>query len=145
MALFLLNVHILSEVAMEELAKGLTGQVARTVTVDDTAARWGSGLVPVLGTRSLVALMENAAVQALEGHLPPGRTSVGGRMDVHHLAPTPVGMVVRACAELSEVDGRRLRFDVRAWDEVEQIGRATHERFVVDQSAFVAKAQAKAG
>jgi predicted thioesterase len=143
-ALFFHNVNASGEVALEKLRAGLTAQVERTVDHDDTAERWGSGLVPVLGTPSLVALMENAAVRALEGHLPPGRTSVGGRMDVHHLSPTPVGMRVRACAELSQVDGRRLVFEVQAWDEVEQIGRATHERFVVDKAAFVAKARAKA-
>jgi predicted thioesterase len=64
-------------------------------------------------------------------------------MDIHHLAPTPVGMEVRARAELSQVDGRRLVFDVEAWDEVEKIGRATHERFIVDEAAFIAKAKAK--
>jgi predicted thioesterase len=129
---------------MEALAPGLTGTVEMTVTEDDTAERWGSGLVPVFGTPGLVGLMENAAVEALRGHLPAGQTSVGGRMDVQHLAPTPVGMQVRARAELLQVDGRRLVFDVEAWDEAEQIGKATHERFIVDQAAFVAKAEAKA-
>ena len=130
---------------MKATASGLTGAVETTVTENDTAERWGSGQVPVFGTPALVGLMENAAVEALGGHLPAGQTSVGGRIDLRHLAPTPVGMQVRARAELSQVDGRRLVFDVEAWDEVEQIGMATHERFVVDPSAFVAKAQSKAG
>ena len=129
---------------MAELTAGLTGDVEMTVTEDDTAERWGSGLVPVLGTPSLVALMESAAVRALEGHLAPGQTSVGGRMDVRHLAPTPVGLHVRARAELLEIEGRRLVFHVEAWDEVERIGEATHERFIIDQAAFIAKAEAKA-
>lgn len=128
---------------MDELIPGLMGEIERKVTEDDTAQRWGSGLVPVLGTPTLVALMENAAVEALAGHLPPGQTSVGGRMDLRHLAPTPVGMGVRARAELLEVDGRRLLFKVEAWDEAERIGEATHERFVVDRDRFVAKAEAK--
>jgi len=128
---------------MDNVKPGLTGETQRIVTEDDTAERWGSGLVPVFGTPSLVGLMENAAVQALEGHLPPGRTSVGGRMDVRHLAPTPVGMRVRARAELFEVDGQRLVFQVEAYDEVERIGEATHQRFVIDQAAFVAKAEEK--
>jgi predicted thioesterase len=114
-----------------------------TVTEDDTAERWGSGLVPVLGTPTLVAIMENAAVKALNGHLPPGQTSVGGRMDIRHLAPTPVGMDVTVRAELMEVKGRRLVFQVEAWDEVEKIGEATHERFVVDEQRFIAEADAK--
>jgi fluoroacetyl-CoA thioesterase len=128
---------------MGAIAAGLTGDVEMVVTEDDTAERWGSGLVPVLGTPTLVAIMENAAVKALNGHLPPGQTSVGGRMDIRHLAPTPVGMAVRARAELMEVSGRRLVFQVEAWDEVEKIGEATHERFVVDEKRFIAEAEAK--
>ncbi len=128
---------------MDELAPGLTGEIETVVTEADTADRWGSGLVPVLGTPALVGLMEGAAVQALVGHLPPGQTSVGGRIDVRHLAPTPVGMHIRAHAELLEVEGRRLVFRVEAWDEVEQIGESTHERFVVDEGRFVARAKAK--
>jgi predicted thioesterase len=129
---------------MDELTPGLTGTVEAIVTEADTAARLGSGLVPVLGTPALVGLMEGAAVQSLAGHLPPGRTSVGGRIDVRHLAPTPVGMRVRARAELSKVEGRRLVFHVEAWDEIERIGEATHERFIVGVERFVASAQAKA-
>jgi predicted thioesterase len=129
---------------MDELTPGLTGTVEAIVTEADTAARLGSGVVPVLGTPALAGLMEGAAVQSLAGHLPPGRTSVGGRIDVRHLAPTPVGMRVRARAELSKVEGRRLVFHVEAWDEIERIGEATHERFIVDVERFVASAQAKA-
>ena len=129
---------------MDELTPGLTGTVEAIVTEADTAARLGSGLVPVLGTPALVGLMECAAVQSLAGRLPPGRTSVGGRIDVRHLAPTPVGMRVGARAELSKVEGRRLVFQVEAWDEVERIGEATHERFIVGVERFVASAQAKA-
>lgn len=128
---------------MGELVPGLTGEIETVVTEDDTAARWGSGLVPVFGTPALVGLMEGAAVQSLEGRLLPGQTSVGGRIDVRHLAATPVGMRVRARAELVEVEGRRLAFRVEAWDEVEQIGKATHERFVVGVERFIARAQVK--
>jgi predicted thioesterase len=128
---------------MEKLVPGLTGKVETIVTEADTAARWGSGLVPVFGTPALVGLMEGTAVQALAGRLPPGQTSVGGRIDVRHLAPTPVGMRVRARAELLEVQGRRLMFRVEAWDEAEQIGEATHERFIIDEERFVAQAKAK--
>ncbi len=128
---------------MGNLAPGLIGEVETVVTEADTAARWGSGLVPVFGTPALVGLMEGAAVQALEDHFPPGQTSVGGRINVRHLAPTPVGMHVRARAELLEVEGRRLVFRVEAWDAIEQIGEATHERFIIDEERFVAKAKAK--
>jgi len=128
---------------MEPLAPGLVGETETIVSEADTAARWGSGLVPVFGTPALVGLMEGAAVQALVHSLSPGQTSVGGRIDVCHLAPTPVGMRVRARAELREVDRRRLVFRVEAWDEVEKIGQATHERFVIDEERFIAKARAK--
>lgn len=129
---------------MGELVPGLVAKIETTVTETDTADRWGSGLVPVLGTPALVGLMERAAVQALAGHLPTGHTSVGGRIDVCHLAPTPVGLQVRARAELLAVEDRRLVFRVEAWDEAEQIGEAIHERFVVDEEQFVAKAYDKA-
>jgi fluoroacetyl-CoA thioesterase len=128
---------------MEELAPGLIGEVEIVVAEADTAVRLGSGTVSVLGTPALVGLMENAAVRALADHLSPGRTSVGGRIDVRHLAATPVGMRVRARAELLEVEGRRLVFHVEAWDAVERIGEATHERFIVDEARFMAKTEAK--
>jgi fluoroacetyl-CoA thioesterase len=128
---------------MTELITGLNAEVSLTVTESDTAARWGSGLVPVLGTPSLVGLMENAAVKALDGHLPEGQTTVGGRIDVRHLAATPVGMTVRARAELKSIETRKLIFEIQAWDEVEKIGEALHERFVVKTEKFIARAQAK--
>ena len=128
---------------MITLTPGLSGETGAQVGEADTAARWGSGLVPVFGTPALVGLMESAAVKAIAPHLPSGKTSVGGRIDVRHQAATPIGMHVRARAELVEVDGRRLVFHVKAWDEVELIAEATHIRFVVDEARFVAKAKAK--
>lgn len=127
-----------------ELRPGLIGEASREVSEALTANRLGSGQVPVLGTPALVALMEQAAVSALEGHLPEGQTSVGVRIDVRHLAATPVGMRVRARAELTAVEGRRLRFRVEAWDDVERIGEATHERVIVDRERFLQRTEAKA-
>lgn len=128
-----------------QLAPGLTGQASVTVTADLTAAALGSGNVSVFSTPALVALMEGAAVAALEGHLADGQTSVGTRLDVRHLAATPVGMTVRAVATLTEVDGRRLVFVVEAHDDAEQVGAGTHERFVVDRARFEARVVAKGG
>jgi predicted thioesterase len=128
---------------MNELASGLTAELAHTVTDDDTASKWGSGLVPVFSTPALVGLMESAAVAALTGHLSPGQTTVGGRIDVRHLAATPVGMKVHARAELTSVEGRKLTFKIQAWDEVELIGEAEHHRFVIDEAKFVAKVEVK--
>ena len=128
---------------MVEFTPGLTGEVEHLVTQADTAAHWGSGLVPVFSTPALVGLMESAAVKALEGHLQPGQTSVGSRIDMRHLAATPVGMKVRARAELTAVEGRKLTFKVQAWDEVELIGEADHERFVIDEARFLARVEKK--
>jgi predicted thioesterase len=128
---------------MKRLESGLIGELEMMVSEANTAEQLGSGSVAVLGTPALVGLMEGAAIQALEGHLAEGQTTVGGRIDVRHLAPTPVGMNVRARAELQEVDGRRLVFHVEAWDAVERIGEAEHVRFVIDEARFTAQAQAK--
>jgi len=129
---------------MNELAPGLTAELEHIVTDADIASKWGSGLVPVFSTPSLVGLMESAAVAALTGHLEPGQTTVGGHIDVHHLAATPVGMRVRVRAELTAVERRRLVFKIQAWDEVELIGEADHERFVIDEARFIGRVQAKA-
>jgi len=128
---------------MSELKPGLFGELEQRVGEADTASRWGSGLVPVFSTPALVGLMEGAAVRALQGALAPGQTTVGGHIDVQHLAATPVGMQVRARAELVQVDGRKLFFKVQAWDEIEPIGEANHERFVVDEARFIGRVQAK--
>jgi predicted thioesterase len=128
---------------MSNLTPGLRAEFELTVTDADTAAQWGSGLVPVYSTPALVGAMEKTAVLALEKHLPIGQTTVGGRIEVRHLAPTPVGMKVRVAAELIETDGRKLVFKIEAWDEAEKIGEASHDRFVVDQFKFMEKVRAK--
>jgi fluoroacetyl-CoA thioesterase len=128
---------------MNELTTGLKAEISLTVTEADTAAKWGSGLVPVFSTPALVGLMETSAVKALEGYLPEHQTTVGGYIDVHHLAATPVGMKVRAHAELTAIDGRKLTFKIEVWDDMEKIGEALHERFVIEKEKFIAKTQAK--
>ena len=128
---------------MNDLTPGLSAEIEITVSEADTASRWGSGLVPVFSTPALVGLMESAAVQALAGHLPEGQTTVGGHIDVHHLAPTPVGMRVWARAELVEVKDRQLTFHISARDELETIGQAIHDRFMVDAARFTARTASK--
>jgi fluoroacetyl-CoA thioesterase len=125
------------------LQPGLNAEIKITVSEADTAANMGSGSIPVYATPALVALMERAAAHALEGHLPAGYTTVGGQIDVRHLAATPVEMQVRAHAELIEVQGRKLSFRIQAWDEVEQIGEASHIRLLIDEKAFMTKVNAK--
>ncbi len=128
---------------MSDLEAGLNAELEFIVKETDTASMWGSGLLAVFSTPALVGLMESAAVKALDGHLAPGQTTVGGHVDVHHLAATPVGMKVRAKADLIAVEGRKLTFKVQAWDEVELIGEAEHDRFIIDETKFTARVQAK--
>lgn len=128
---------------MDSVQPGLTGEAHIIVTDALTAAALGSGSVNVYSTPALIALLEAAAIHALEDHLPDGQTSVGTRLDVRHLAATPVGMAITARATLKAVDGRRLVFEVEASDPVERIGEGVHERFIVDKARFEARVQAK--
>lgn len=121
---------------MNELTIGLTGESTDLVTAENTAARWGSGMVAGFSTPALVALMENAAFEATRQQLPDGQTTVGVEINIKHLAATPIGMTVRAHAELTRVEGRKLFFSVEAWDTVEKIGEGTHTRYVVDLARF---------
>lgn len=122
---------------------GIKHSVTCTVTPEDTASAFGSGGLDVLATPKLVALMENAALNCVKPYLEEGTDTVGTHLDVAHLAATPVGMTVRAEAELIEVDRRRLVFSVKAWDEVELVGEGTHERFIVGMDKFLAKCNGK--
>lgn len=131
--------------AEDLLAVPCSGEAERMVTEEWSAPVMGSGTVPVLATPALVALMEQAAVRALEGRLPAGHTSVGVRIDVRHLAATPMGMEVRARATLIAAEGRRLTFRIEAWDDVEKVGEALHERVVVDAARFMERVQGKRG
>jgi predicted thioesterase len=127
-----------------ELRDGLKGFAEIVVGTRDTAPHVGSGKIKVFATPVMVSLMEEAALKAVEGHLPPGFQTVGTRLDITHVAATPVGLHVRAGAELTRVEGRRLTFRVWAEDEMERIGEGTHERIVVDVARFDARAQRKA-
>ncbi len=103
----------------------------------------GSGLLPVLATPAMTALMEQAAANALEEFLPSGWTSVGISLNIEHTSATPLGMTFRAEAEVMAVDGRKITFNVRAYDEAGEIGHGTHERFAVEGEPFLAKAAKK--
>lgn len=113
-----------------------SGRVETQVDASMTAAAMGSGLVQGLSTPTMIGLMEAAAVKALTPGLEPGTSSVGTRVDVRHLAPTPVGMRVVAEARVVEVEGRRVVLAVAATDERGAIGEGTHERFVIDTASF---------
>lgn len=115
----------------------------RLVEERHLASEWGSGLAPVLATPALVAFCEECARLIVDPLLPEGQQTVGTWISVRHLAATPLGLDVTVRAELTEVEGRRLRFRIEAWDGVEQIGEAEHERFVIDVERFRARTAEK--
>ncbi|HWR23820.1 MAG TPA: hotdog domain-containing protein [Feifaniaceae bacterium] len=127
-----------------QLQNGMTGRAELTVTHADTALALGSGLLPVLSTPRLVALMEQAACAAVEGAMEPNKTTVGVRIDIRHTAATPLNMRAWAEAELVAVEGRALTFRIEAFDEAGGIAIAGHQRVVVDSERFMKKAEAKA-
>lgn len=118
------------------LEVGLEGRATLLVGEEHTAGALGSGLVDGLGTPAMIGLMEAAAVRSTEGEIVEGSSSVGTRVDVAHTAPTSVGMTLTAHARLTEVEGRRLVFAVRAEDEAGEVGRGIHERWLIDVHKF---------
>lgn len=124
---------------------GLTHTSVLTVSDAHTAQAMGSGDMPVLATPVMIALMENAAMLAVDQELPEGLTTVGSHIDVTHLKPSPLGAEIIATAELTEVDGRRLTFHVVAMQlsqEAEEevvVGEGTHVRYIVDRDRFLSK------
>ena len=129
---------------MDTLRIGMTGRAEMVVGTRDTAPRVGSGKIEVLATPVMISLIEEAALDAVEGALPEGQQSLGTHLDVSHVAATPTGMRVRATAELIAIEGRTLRFKVRAEDEADLIGEGTHDRVVVTAARFSQKVAEKA-
>ena len=126
-----------------ELKIGLKNSVAQVVTETDTAVAVGSGSLKVLATPKIIALIEKAAAELVEKNLSPELTSVGISVNFEHTAPTPVGMKISAEVEILEIDGRKIIFKVAAFDEVGEIGRGKHERFIVNREKFQSKADSK--
>jgi fluoroacetyl-CoA thioesterase len=129
---------------MTTLTVGLTAEITITVGEHDTAAAFASGAVPVLATPRLIGLMEQAAAAAVQPTLALEQTTVGTRVDVRHIAATPIGMRVTARAELIEVVGRILRFRVEARDTQELVSEGLHERAIVDHDRFLERVAKKA-
>ena len=118
---------------------GLKHTSELTVTDAVTAIRMGSGDMPVLATPAMMALMENAAMLAVADELPEGSTTVGGHIASSHLRPSKIGDVIRAVAEVTKVDGRKIEFKVSAYSGDVLLGEGTHLRFVVDRERFMSK------
>ncbi|MBI2295767.1 MAG: thioesterase family protein [Betaproteobacteria bacterium] len=128
---------------IEQLKPGLTGSAEIVVGTRDTAPHVGSGKIGVLATPIMVNLMETAALHAVEQFMPPGYQTVGTHLDVKHFAATPVGLRVRAHAELVKVDGRTLTFRLHAEDEREPIGEGVHVRLIINVERFDVRMQKK--
>ena len=126
-----------------ELTPGICGERTDVVNETNTAAARGSGLLPVYSTPAMIGLMEGAAVAALDGRLPEGASSVGTEISIRHLSATPLGMNVRARAELIKVEERKLGFKVEAFDDAGKIGEGHHERFIIDIEKFMQRTQKK--
>ena len=126
-----------------EIKVGTKGRVDSVVTEERTAAKVGSGSLPVYATPMMVALIEEAAWKSVQDQLEDGQGSVGIQMDVAHLSATPLGMKVWAETEVTAVDGRKLTFAVKAYDEAGLIGEGVHQRFVIDNEKFLGKCQKK--
>ena len=121
------------------LEKGLSARSAATVAAGNTAAAMGSGDLAVFATPAMVALMENAAMTAVASALPEGSTTVGAEMNVTHIKPSGPGAEITATAVLTEIEGRKLTFNVGARAAGGMIGEGIHIRYIVDREKFMAK------
>jgi fluoroacetyl-CoA thioesterase len=127
-----------------KLEIGMKAEIEQIVEQQHTAMAFGSGGVKVLATPMMIGLMEKAALSAVDVHLGEGFATVGTIVNVLHLAATPVGMRVRAVAVLTNVEGRKLTFNIEAYDEKEKIGEGTHERYIIELAKFLKRTEEKA-
>lgn len=122
-----------------EITVGMKGTVGALVEREDTAQEVGSGELLVYATPCMVALMEGAACEAIAGVLPEDQTTVGTGLELAHTSATPVGLEVHADAEVTAVEGKKITFSIRAFDEAGEIGHATHTRVIVNSQKFLEK------
>ena len=121
----------------ELITAGMINEKTFMVTENHSAIQAGSGGVPVLATPWMIAFMENVSFNLLEEKLSAGYSSVGVLVNVRHLAPTPIDKEVRVQSEVTLVEGKRVTFTLRAWDESVQIGKGTHQRVIIDKTRFL--------
>lgn len=126
-----------------EITVGMKGEAVTLAEREDTAKEVGSGDLLVYATPCMVALMEGAACEAIAGALTDTQTTVGTQLNIEHICATPVGLEVRAEAEVTAVEGKVITFAVRAFDEAGEIGHGTHKRVIVNSQKFLEKAYNK--
>ena len=126
-----------------EITVGMKGEVATLVEREDTAREVGSGSLLVYATPCMVALMEGAACEAIADSLDDTKTNVGTELSISHISATPVGLEVRAEAEVTAVEGKIITFEVRAFDEAGEIGKGIHKRVIVNSQKFLEKTYTK--
>ena len=122
-----------------EITVGMKGEVFTNVEREDTAKEVGSGDLLVYATPCMVALMEGAACEAIAEAMNESQTTVGTMLNIEHISATPVGLDVRAVAEVTAVEGKVITFDVKAYDEAGEIGHGTHKRVVINSQKFLEK------
>jgi len=119
--------------------EGMTATMEIYVTENDTAIKLGSGNLRVLATPAMIAFMENTSKSSVDLHLPFGYTTVGIDLNIKHIKASPVGMKIRCEAHLIKVEGKKLFFNVQAWDETGKIGEGNHTRYIVNSEEFMKK------
>jgi len=121
------------------IIEGMSATNEMIVTENDTASKYGSGLLDVLSTPCMIGLMEGTSKKVVDDSLPEGFSTVGIEVSIKHLKATPIGMRVKCEAVLEKIDGKKLIFKVEAWDEKGKIGEGTHTRFIINEEAFMNK------
>jgi fluoroacetyl-CoA thioesterase len=123
---------------------GMKIEAKQPVTPERAAAHIGSGSLQVYATPAMVTFVEHTCRQLIEPHLPAGQTTVGTRIELEHLAPTPIGGTIHIEARVIEIEGRRIECSAEIRDEQELVGRARHERFIIDEKRFLERVEGKA-
>ena len=122
---------------------GMLGEARTKVTDENTAIKYGSGTVSVFATPAMIGLMEKASISSVDSYLPKGYATVGAKVEIKHIAATPIGMEVVARSELLEIDGLKLKFKIEARDDREKIGEGTHTRYIIKLDDFIKKVESK--
>src|SRR5947209_7476371 len=129
---------------MKQIPVGAKGRFELLVRPEHLANQFKDTALPaVLATPVMIMVMENAALNAIKPYLEPGESAVGTRVEIRHMAPTPIGLNIVGEAEVTRVDGRRVEFTIGAADDIEEIGVGTHERVIVDLARLAKRLEAK--